>query len=114
MTSVREILTGNELDLFGAVLLKLPRNHDETDVAYRDRMRGNSDPDDVAVILTVDIEISDQMGKDHTHVVGTFDNAEDLVSARGLIERAVRTRRTWFKMIPTRKNQVIAPPRDLR
>jgi hypothetical protein len=47
-------------------------------------------------ILSVAVEVSDQYGTSDRHVVGVFDNPEDLAAARASTEMQYRTRRIFF------------------
>ncbi|MGY3588007.1 hypothetical protein [Bradyrhizobium sp. USDA 4350] len=63
-------------------------------------------------VLTVDIEISDQTGRDLTFVVGVFSNPEEIAKARALVESRITGQRLWFKEIPADLNSAIDPPRS--
>lgn len=49
------------------------------------------------IILSVNVEISDQYGTSKNHVVGVFDNDSALAAARTSIEAQFRSQRIYFK-----------------
>lgn len=57
-------------------------------------------------IATVTIEISDQMGKYETRIIGAFDSSEKATVAQQQCETQHRTRRTAYKTTQVELNSL--------
>lgn len=61
-------------------------------------------------VLLASVEISDQMSRDKTLLVGVFDNARDIEDAKRVIEKRYRDRRIWWQETETPVNIICLTP----